>query len=113
MLPFLALGMGLAWEKLSAYRMGKVLCALLTTWSLAAVWLETISGQSFPDWTPNPLFNYSLPRFAAGDIARNLGMIIGLRGVISLVPLFLILVAIGWLYLRLRRIPILPGLEEK
>jgi hypothetical protein len=113
MLPFLALGMGVAWGKLTTCRIGKVFCALLTTWSLAAIWLETVSGQSFPDWTPNPLFNYSLPKFLEGDIARNLGMAIGMRGVLSLVPLLLILVAIGWLYYKFHRNSFLGGLEEK
>jgi hypothetical protein len=77
---------------------GRLVIAGLALWSIGAVWLETISGQSFPDWTPNPLLNYSLPRFAAGDIARNLAMGIGLRGHLSLLPLLTALVGLGALY---------------
>jgi hypothetical protein len=98
MLPFMALGLGIAWEALATHRIGRLVVGVLTSWSAVAVWVETISGQSFPDWTPNPLFNYSLPKFAAGDIARNLGMGVGLRGHLSLVPLFIALAGLGLLY---------------
>jgi hypothetical protein len=55
------------------------------------VCVETISGQSFPDYSSNPLFDYSLPRMMAGDIARNLGTIIGLPRWYSLLPLLLLM----------------------
>ena len=35
----------------------------------------------------NPLVEYSWPHIAAGDVARNWGMIAGLRGGWSLLPL--------------------------
>lgn len=98
MLPFMILGLGVAWEKLITHWSGRLLIGVLTVWSVMAVWIETISGQSFPDWTLNPLFNYSLPKFIAGDIARNLGMGIGLRGHLSLLPLLIPLVGLGLLY---------------
>ena len=97
MLPFMVIGLGVVWQELATRWTGRLLVGILTLWSVAAVWLETISGQSFPDWTPNPLLNYSLPRFIAGDIARNLGMGIGLRGHLSLVPLLIALVLLGLL----------------
>jgi len=98
MLPFMAMGLGIAWEELAHHRLGQLVLGLLTLWSVVAVWLETISGQSFPDWTPNPLLNYSLPRFIAGDIARNLGMGVGLSGRLSLLPLFITVAGLGALY---------------
>jgi hypothetical protein len=98
MLPFMAIGLGIAWGKLATQWAGRLIIGVLTSWSVAAVWLETISGQSFPDWTANPLFNYSLRKFIAGDIARNLGMGLGLHGHPSLLPLLLALVGLGLLY---------------
>ncbi|RMF41200.1 MAG: hypothetical protein D6755_12845, partial [Anaerolineae bacterium] len=50
-----------------------------------------------PDWTPNPLFNYSLPYWREGNIARNLGMALGLKGISSLLPLLMILAGGIWL----------------
>ena len=80
MLPFMVMGLGVAWERLTAHWGGRLVVGALTAWSFFAVWVETISGQSFPDWTANPLFNYSLPKFVAGDIARNVGMGTGRGG---------------------------------
>lgn len=65
----------------------KGLVTFLTTWSVLFVWAETIGGQSFPDWTLNPLVNYSLPKLMNGDIARNIGTVLGLPGWFSLLPL--------------------------
>jgi len=87
MLPFLAMGLGafaIRWGRLAWARS---LTAILTVWSLGAVWAESLGSQNLPDWTPNPLINYSLPHLAAGNIARNLGMMLGLHGWASLVPL--------------------------
>lgn len=97
MLPFMAIGLGVAWEALAARLVGRIVTGVLAAWSAAAIWLETISGQSFPDWTRNPLILYSLPRFAAGDIARNVGMGLGLHGHLSLLPLLVAFVGLGLL----------------
>jgi hypothetical protein len=44
----------------------------------------------------NPLIEYSWPHIVSGDVARNWGMIIGLPGAWSLLPLIgLIAVAFG------------------
>jgi hypothetical protein len=56
-------------------------------WSVFAIWTETIGGQAFPDFTPNPLFEFSLPKLLSGDIARNAGMLVGMTGFKSLLPL--------------------------
>jgi hypothetical protein len=89
-LPFLALAAGVgvaqAWQRPAL----RPLVAGVGIWSLFAVWAETMGGQSFPDYTQNPLFDLSLPRLAAGDIARNAGMVLGLAGWASLVPLLLV-----------------------
>lgn len=88
MLPFMITGLGAlavsGWGK-SVWVRG--LTAGLALVSAAVVWAETIGGQQFPDWTLNPLFNYSWPHLAAGNIARNLGMALNLSGWGSLIPL--------------------------
>lgn len=66
-----------------------VLTVGLIAVSILLVWAETIAGQSFPDMTPNPLLNLSIPALMAGNIARNLGMMLKLPGPLSLLPLAL------------------------
>jgi hypothetical protein len=89
-LPFLSLaaGVGLA----QAWRRTILRPAVIATagWSFFAVWAETVAGQAFPDYTSNPLFDLSLPALATGNIARNAGMLLGLAGWSSLMPLALI-----------------------
>lgn len=97
-LPFLAVGLAYFFDVWGYRLWGRVLTLVMAAWSFFAVWTETIGGQHFPDWTPNPLFNYSLPNLAAGNIARNVGMMLKLPGWASLLPLFIGL-AIGLLLL--------------
>ena len=93
-LPFLMLavapGAAWAWRHLVL----RPVLVVAGAWSLFAVWVETIAGQSFPDYTPNPLFDLSLPRLMAGDVARNVGMLLGLDGWTSLLPLLLALLCV-------------------
>lgn len=92
MLPFLALGLGSFVQTAGHLRPVRWLFGILGVYSLVVTWLETISGQGYPDWTLNPLVNYSLPKFMKGDIARNLGMLIKVEGIASLLPLLALLV---------------------
>jgi hypothetical protein len=106
MLPFMTMAIGAFVAAWGARRWARALVGGLGAWSFAVVWAQTIGGQSFPDWTPNPLFNYSLPHLAAGNIARNLGMALDLHGWASLLPLgvaVLALIAILVRRLRLER----------
>jgi len=91
MLPFLAFGMGAFFAMWGVRWLSRV--ALVTTggWSLLNVWAQTIGGQSFPQYQPNPLLDYSLPELAAGNVARNLGMALNLGGWASVLPLALFL----------------------
>lgn len=113
MLPFMAVAVGMLveyWERSSWVRL---LVTVLSIWSVLVVWAQTIGGQSFPGYTPNPLLTYSLPHLLRGDVARNLGMVVGQSGLSSLLPLCvaLLLLAGGW-YLRGRdehlRVPTAP-----
>jgi len=76
---------------------GRALVLGLAAISILLVWAETIAGQSFPDLTPNPLLELSLPRLLAGDIARNLGMLLRLHGPASLLPLAVVVLVLGLL----------------
>lgn len=98
--PFLALPLGalVAWlnSRRLAVRLGGLgLIGVLAASSLALVWATTFARQSFPpDTLREPLRAWVWPALNDGDIARNLGMALGLRGAASLLPLGAI-VAIG------------------
>ncbi|HIE39291.1 MAG TPA: hypothetical protein EYH30_05845 [Anaerolineales bacterium] len=100
MLPFLVLPLALFAEGWGRRGWARGLIGVLSIWSLLAVWAETIGGQQFPDYTPNPLFRYSLPRLLAGDIARNLSTVVGLSGWLSLAPLIAVLGCLSWVLAR-------------
>jgi len=69
--------------------------------SFFSIWLQTLSGQSFPpEEITCPLVQYSWPRFIAGDIARNVGTLLGLSRWYSLLPVVAIIVG-GYLWLRI------------
>ncbi len=91
MLPFLALPAAYGIQALWAKTAGKLLCSTLIAVSVGLTWLETLAGQSFPnDTTRNPWFEIILPAWQHGDIARNLGTALGLDGVLSILPLILL-----------------------
>jgi hypothetical protein len=91
MLPFLAFGMGAFLALWGARWQTRVALVITGGWSLLNVWAQTIGGQSFPQYQPNPLLDYSLPELAAGNVARNLGMALNLSGWASVLPLALFL----------------------
>jgi hypothetical protein len=91
MLPFMALALvfGMEMAVRSKVLMGVV--GLLAAWSFVAVWGLTLAGQAFAsDTIKNPLVDYAIPAWQSGDIARNLGTIVGLQGIRSLIPLAVI-----------------------
>jgi hypothetical protein len=63
--------------------------------SIVNVWTLTLGGQYYaPDDIKNPLIDYSGPRLIDGDVARNWGMIAGLRGSLSLLPLAILIISV-------------------
>lgn len=88
-LPFLALAAGVGIDRTWHHVLVRIIAVVAIAWSFSVVWAETIAGQAFPDYTPNPLFDLSLPTLASGDVARNVGMLFGLSGWASLAPLVL------------------------
>ena len=70
--------------------------------SFAVTWIIAVSGQELPPITVgNPLVDFFWPKFARGDIARNLGMVLGLRSWFSLAPILLVIGGMLWM-LRVR-----------
>jgi len=68
--------------------------ALLLAWSWVATWGLSLAEQAFPsDAIRNPLIEYAWPNWLAGNIARNAGTLLGLRGPLGLLPLILLLAA--------------------
>ena len=103
-LPLLALFVGATIARLNGLRGARRLGGLALVGGLAAlsgaiIWLLTLAGQEYPpDSISAPLTDYALPAFRAGDVARNLGMALHLRGAVSLLPPLLI-AAIGGLWM--------------
>ncbi len=94
-LPFLALPVVFVLREPVSRGWGWVL-GLLALWSWVATWGLTLAEQAFPpDTLSNPLLQYALPNWLAANVARNMGVLLGLSGPLSLAPLFLLLAAIG------------------
>lgn len=106
-LPFLVLGAAYAGPAWGRAAWARALTALLLLWSLIATWGLTLAEQAFPpDNLFNPLVQYAWPNWLAGDVARNLGTVLGLRGPASLLPLIVgLAVALGGLHLWLSAQP--------
>lgn len=74
------------------------------TASLVHVWMQLLAGQGYPpDTIRQPLTEYVLPHLVAGDVARNVGMAVGLHGIWSIGPLIIALgVLMGWSLIQAR-----------
>jgi hypothetical protein len=88
-LPLLGLAAGVGIIRAWGWVTIRPLVVLTSASSVAVVWAESLAGQSFPDYSTNPLIDLSLRRLGSGDVARNIGMLFGLSGWSSLVPLML------------------------
>ena len=100
MLPFLALPMIFVLRAWGGQVWLRLALAILAVWSLVATWGLTLADQAFPsDTISNPFINYAWPNWLSGNIARNFGTLLGLRGEISLMPLVIVafLIVVIWL----------------
>ena len=88
MLPFLAwMVVGVLEAQGAAGRWVVWLTWALVVVSAVLIGANSIAGQSFPEETVSVPTAYALERLADGDLARNLGMALGLKGWASLIPL--------------------------
>lgn len=95
-LPFLALPCGVVMARWQGQRWFRVVTAVLLLWSALAVWAMTLADQAFPsDALQNPWRDHVLPAWQNGYLARSLGTILGLQGVLALLPLLALLLLIG------------------
>lgn len=104
MLPFMALSIIFVFREWGNRVWMRSLGVLLFAWSLVATWGLTLAEQAFPpDTLSNPLVEYAWPNWQEGDIARNLGMFLHLSGIVSLLPLLVIVMVVFislWLLAR-------------
>jgi hypothetical protein len=109
MLPFLVWPLTATFDRIarltSRWRVGAWLVTIgLAVISFVNMWTLTLGGQYYaPDDIKNPLIEYSGPHIMNGDVARNWGMIVGLRGAASIVPLLLLVgAALGLIWIITR-----------
>jgi hypothetical protein len=96
MLPFLAWPLIGFLERQRIALWPRGLCAGLAAVSLAITWSMTFAGQHFPEDTHRfPLLDYVWPQLAQGNVARNVGTLLGFSGWHSFMPLGLLLLGLG------------------
>jgi hypothetical protein len=97
MLPFLAYPIILLLNS-TAWRWLFTPLALISILLISA---EALAGQHFPyQEVRNPWADYILPSWQSGDIARNLGTVLGLSSWYSLIPLILVVGVAVWILFR-------------
>ncbi|MBE0685754.1 MAG: hypothetical protein IH585_07110 [Anaerolineaceae bacterium] len=104
-LPFMIPPLGIFLARMGHLIKIRVLVGIIFLGSLAATWILTLAGQAFPtDTIRNPILEYALPNWQSGNIARNLGTILGLNSLFSLLPyVFLIMgILVIWTLLTKR-----------
>jgi hypothetical protein len=96
-LPFFVLGLAYAFAQPNqSMKWLKPIAIALFAGSLVATWGLTLAEQAFPpDYLYNPLVQHALPNWQKGNIARNIGTILGLRGPLSLLPLLALVGLLG------------------
>ena len=99
-LPFLCLPLGLLWTKSSGAVRSVLTVLFLYSASITLLGVSTVVMPSTD--VKSPVQELLWPAFHAGLIDKNLGMLIGLHGLASLIPLFLVWGAAfaGWVWLR-------------
>lgn len=103
-LPFLAVGATASIDRCWTRAGWRWLAIGLVALSVLLVWAEALAGQQFPpDTLRDPWRLWTLPAWLRGDVARNLGMALGLRGGWSLLPLLLGLALLSVPLLRMPR----------
>jgi len=104
-LPYLVVAVAFFLRRWGRLAWVRVIFVFLVGLSLFLIGVATTATQAFPSITiANPWFQYWWPAFVAGDVARNLGMALGLQGLWSLLPLLaLVGSASAWFLVRARR----------
>jgi hypothetical protein len=97
MLPFLSLPVIFILDA-AKHLWQRTAIGLLIAVSIAGVWIQSLAGHNFPpDTFDQPILDYALPLLRQGEVRFNMGHVLGLRGLLTLLPLGLVLTAIVWL----------------
>ena len=103
-MSFYAVGMGFALRIIFARSTSKAWQALwliASLWSLIGIWGMTLANQSYPpDYLPNPYMQWALPAWQTGNIARNIGTLLGFKGISSLIPLIALVAVLVAVWVR-------------
>ncbi len=95
MLPWLVWPLGAMIDRMLKSRLAVLALGVLIALSIVITWSISVGGQYYaPDNVPNPVIEYSWPAIASGDVARNVGMLAGLPGAWSLLPLGVMLLVV-------------------
>ena len=95
MLRWLVWPLGAMIDRMLKSRLGVLALGVLIALSIVITWSISVGGQYYaPDNVPNPVIEYSWPAIASGDVARNVGMLAGLPGAWSLLPLGVMLLVV-------------------
>lgn len=90
--PFMALPLSIFLNRNFQKVWVTLLVGVLAILSLVSTWGMALAGQSFPpDTILDPFSSYAIPNWQSGNIARNLGTLLGFQGLSSLVPLVIVL----------------------
>jgi hypothetical protein len=99
-LPFLCLPLALLWTRSSG--LVRWVLALLSLYSASITLVAVSTVVMPPSDARSPVQELLWPAFRAGLIDKNLGLLIGLHGLVSLIPLFLVWggAIAAWVWLR-------------
>jgi hypothetical protein len=104
MLPFLAWPLIAFLDRSATTRWHGWLFGVLAVASLLITWSLSLAGQHFPEDTHLfPLLDYAVPQLWQGNLARNVGTLLGLSGWLSLAPLVIACSALGGTWWALTR----------
>lgn len=112
MLPWLVLAASFAVDAWLSRRWSALVTAAMILWSWMATWAVTLAGQAFPPDTIRATWiGYVRPSLQAGDVARNVGTLLGFTGIWSLLPLAVLVTGLGlvWWWLEPRRTASIPS----
>jgi hypothetical protein len=117
MLPFLAVPVIFVLDRVSL-RLARLAIYALIGISFVSVWIESVAGGVYPLTNiPNPLFTFSLPALAHGNVRFNLGAAVlfafagqkSALALLTLLPLFALLALWSLVCLRRRAARLVPA----
>jgi hypothetical protein len=94
MLPFLTCLAAVGFELAGRFWVTRALAYATVLVGMVVFFVAATTYPHFPDNLKNPLFELSFPLLRHGYAVHSLGTVLGLRGLLSLLPLYLLV--LGW-----------------